>query len=164
MCSDTACRGPLPSVSQDQTYPLCHLSLTCPPPVPPLVPHLSATCRPHVLHLSLCAPVSVLCLSSEFLIHLSPCLTSLSPLSPVSSCGDPDRPSSRDSEQQHLADHRCGRPRPAGPLHHRHPLLEAVWLREAGVPAGCHQHDPAEAEGQRSTGSRLVSHVARAQS
>lgn len=47
---------------------------------------------------------------------------------PVSSCGDSDHPSSRDSEQQYLADRQCGCSRRARCLHHHRPLLEAVWL------------------------------------
>lgn len=52
-------------------------------------------------------------------------------VSPVSSGGDSLHPPGSHSEQQYLADRRRRRPRPAGHLHHHHPLLEAVWLREA---------------------------------
>ena len=99
-------------------------------------------------HLSL-PPLSVshlsLSLSAVCLSHLS-----------VSSNGDPVCPSGGDSEQQYLAD--CGRgcPSAACCFHHHPPLLETVRLRETRVPAGRHQHHPAEAEGQRSKGSRRL--------
>lgn len=69
-------------------------------------------------------------------------------LCPLRSGGGSAHPPSRDAEQQHLAGRGRGRPHPAGALHPRHPLLEALRLREAGVSAGRHQRHPAEAEGQ----------------
>ena len=69
---------------------------------------------------------------------------------PLSSGGEAGPVAAGDAAQQRVAGGGGGGAGAGGALHHHHPLLEALPLREAGVPARCHEHYHPATKGQGS--------------